>query len=153
MRSCCKQVREFVDFGKHLHGELSKLYEELDERAELERVHMLLEYLSRHEQHMQESLARFEKQSRSGLLDAWLEYSPSLDAEAVIAESNIPDKPSSDDLIKIALALDDTLVKLYREVAEKANDGKVKALFANLLALEESEKTQVVRAAMSLWDM
>lgn len=153
MRSCCKQVREFVDFGKSLHTEFRKLYEQLDEQAELERAHLLLEYLSRHEQHMQEALARFEKESRSGLLDAWLEYSPSLDVAAVIAESNIPNKPSSDDIIKLALAFDDTLVKLYREIAEKAHDGKVKSLFSNLLALEENEKIQVARAAMSLWDM
>lgn len=144
MRSCCKQVREFVAFGKNLHAELRKLYEQLDEQAELERVHMLLEYLSRHEQHMQESLARFEKESRSGLLDAWLEYSPSLDVDAVISQANIPEKSSSDDIIKIALAFDDTLVKLYREIAEKAHDGKVKSLFNNLLALEEGVNPTVV---------
>ncbi len=40
-----------------------------------------------------------------------------------------------------------------REVAEKANNTKVKALFNNLLQLEESEKIQVARAAMMLGEM
>ena len=50
MPSCCKQVREFVDFGKHLHGKLKELYDDLNEHAQLERVKMLLDFLSRHEQ-------------------------------------------------------------------------------------------------------
>ena len=42
---------------------------------------------------------------------------------------------------------------LYREVAEKVNDHKTKAVFQNLLALEEREMIQVARAAMSFADM
>ena len=153
MRSCCKQVREFVDFGKRLHGEIKKLYDELNEHAELERVKMLLDFLSRHEQHMEEALSRFEKKSRSGILDAWLEYSPGLDVEAVMTTCAIPEKPSSDDIVKIAMQFDDTLVNLYREVAEKVTDHRTKEVFRNLLNLEEREKIQVARAAMSLEDM
>ena len=45
MPSCCKQVREFVDFGKHLHGKIKELYDDLNEHAQLERVKMLLEFV------------------------------------------------------------------------------------------------------------
>jgi len=153
MRSCCKQVREFVDFGKHLHGQVKELYETLNEHAALERVKMLLEFLSRHEAHMEESLARFEKDSRKGILDAWLEYSPELNVEAVMARFPVQERPSSDEIIQLAMDFDDTLVKLYREVAEKVNDSKTKEVFKNLLQLEEKEKIQVARAAMALNDM
>ena len=153
MPSCCKQVREFVDFGKHLHGKIKELYEDLNEHAQLERVKLLLDFLSRHEQRMEESLARFEKESRHGILEAWLEYSPGLDVDKVMDRFRLRENPSSDEIIQIAMDFDDALVSLYREVAEKANNSKVKALFNNLLQLEESEKIQVARAAMTLGDM
>jgi len=153
MPSCCKQVREFVDFGKHLHGRIRELFDDLNEHTELERVKMLLEFLSRHEAHMEESLARFEKDSRQGILEAWLEYSPSLDVEAVMQRFKVKDKPSSDEIFQIAMDFDDTLVKLYKEVSEKVNDSRTKQVFKNLLQLEEREKIQVVRAAMALDDM
>ena len=153
MRSCCKQVREFVDFGKHLHGKVKELYEELHEHAELERVKMLLEFLSRHEEHMEESLARFEKDARRGILEAWLEYSPELNVDAVMERFPVKEKPSSDEIIQIAMDFDNTLVKLYQEVADKVNDSKTKEVFKNLLQLEEKEKIQVARAAMMLQDM
>ena len=153
MPSCCKQVREFVDFGKQLHGKLKALFDELNEHAQLERVKMLLDFLSRHEEHMEESLARFEKESRHGLLEAWLEYSPGLDVNKVMCKFHLTENPSSDEIIQLALDFDDTLVNLYKEVVAKANDSKVKEVFKNLLQLEEKEKIQVARAAMMLWEM
>lgn len=153
MRSCCKQVHEFVAFGKQIHGKLKELYEALNEQAQLERVKMLLDFLSRHEEHLEESLARFEKDTRHGILQAWLEYSPNLDVDAVMGSHSLRENPSTDEIIQLALDFDDTLVNLYREVSEKVNDSKVKAVFQNLLQLEEKEKVQVARAAMMLWDM
>jgi hypothetical protein len=153
MPSCCKQVREFVNFGKHLHSTLKRLYEGLNEQAELERVKMLLEFLSRHEEHMEQALARFEHDARRSLLEAWLEYSPALDVDAVMQRFPVSEHPSSDEIIQLALDFDDTLVKLYREIAEKVNDSKTKEVFKNLLQLEEREKIQVARAAMMLADM
>jgi hypothetical protein len=153
MPSCCKQVREFVEFGKHLHGKIKALYERLHEHAELERVKMLLEFLSRHEAHMEESLARFEQYARRGILEAWLEYSPVLDVDAVMARFPVAEKPSSDEIFQLAMDFDDTLVKLYREIAEKVNDSKTKEVFSNLLRLEEKEKIQVARAAMAFDEM
>lgn len=153
MRGCCKQVREFVDFGKHLHARIAERYDQLCEKAELERVKMLLEYLSRHEHHLEQTLARFEKEAHGGMLETWLEYSPTLDVDAVMQASRLPENPSTDAIFAAALAFDDTLVKLYREVAEKTHDPRTRALFQDLLRLEEQEKIQVSRAAMSLRDM
>jgi rubrerythrin len=150
MRSCCKQVKEFLDFGKHLHAEIRKIYGELNEHAELERVKMLLDYLSRHEQHMEEALARFERNARQGILNAWLEYSPTLDVDEVLRNCKLRDGMSADEIVDAAVNFDNTLIELYREVAGKVNDATVKEVFQNLLALEEKEKIQVLRAAMSL---
>lgn len=153
MRSCCKQVKDFVRFGKELHAEIKKLFDDLNEHAELERVKLLLDFLGRHESHMEEALARFEKSSHSGILEAWLEYSPELDVAAVMQQCALPDKPTSDDIFDAAMKFDDTLVQLYREIRTKANDRKTRALFDNLLTLEEKEQIQVARAVMSLADM
>jgi rubrerythrin len=153
MRSCCKQVRDFLDFGKHLHAALKQLYEELNEHTELERIKLLLDYLSRHEAHLEEALARFEKGSRSGILNAWLEYVPDLDVDAVMGKYRVEAVRSSDELIGMAMEFDTVLIELYREVSAKINDPKVKEVFLNLLALEEHEKIQVMRAALSFQDM
>lgn len=153
MRSCCKQVREFIDFGRQLHAAVGAVYDDLNEHAELSRVKMLLDFLIRHERHLEETLSRFEKETRNGILEAWLEYSPELDVEAVVRSCALPPKPSTDEILRAALTFDDALVRLYREVAAKASDHRTQAVFRDLLHLEEREQIQVARAAMSLQDM
>lgn len=48
---------------------------------------------------------------------------------------------------------DETLVRLYKEMAEKAVDARTRALFQDLVNLEQQEQISVSRAAMSLADM
>ena len=153
MASCCKQVRDFVDFGKHLHAEVRKLYEKLGEKAELERVKMLLDYLGRHEQHMEQTLARYEAGAHGIILDGWLEYAPNLDVDAVMQACQLPEEPGTDGIFQAAMTFDDALVNLYREIAAKAVNQNTQALFQDLLHLEQQEKIQVARAVMSLNDM
>jgi hypothetical protein len=48
---------------------------------------------------------------------------------------------------------DETLIRLYQEMAEKAVDARTRALFQDLVNLEQQEQISVSRAAMSLADM
>ena len=52
-----------------------------------------------------------------------------------------------------AMRFDETLVRLYQEMAEKAVDQSTRDLFKDLVNLEQQEKISVSRAAMSLADM
>jgi hypothetical protein len=70
-----------------------------------------------------------------------------------MADCMLSERPSTDEIFSAALAFDDTLVRLYREITAKANDPRIRSLFQDLLQLEEQEKIQVARAAMSLQDM
>ena len=56
-------------------------------------------------------------------------------------------------VFRAAMRFDDTLIALYEEVAGKAVDQTTRTLFADLLHLEQQEKIQVARAAMSLDDL
>jgi hypothetical protein len=153
MHSCCKQVKDFVEYGRQLHAASGRLYETLGDHSEQERVRMLLDYLQRHQRNLENALARFEKNSRDGVLEAWLEYFPDLDVDAVLGSIKLPEQPSSNDIIAAALKFDDTMIELYREIAEKAVDHKTREVFQSLLALEQGETNQIARAALSLQDM
>ena len=153
MPSCCKQVRDFLDFGKDLHAEVRKLYTRLGDSTEQDRVRMLLDFLERHEQHMVQTLARFEHESHAGLLNGWLEYLPALDVDTVFETCRLSEQSSTDEIVAAAMNFDETLVRLYQEMAEKAVDARTRALFQDLVNLEQQEQISVSRAAMSLADM
>lgn len=44
-----EQVKDVLDYGIHLHNQLTELYDSLNQQNDQARVKMLLDYLSRHE--------------------------------------------------------------------------------------------------------
>ena len=63
-----EQVKDVLDYGKTVHADLRKFYESLNEQNEQAHVKMLLDYLSRHESHLEETLERFETGSQHDVL-------------------------------------------------------------------------------------
>ena len=153
MHTCCKQVKDFLDYGRTLHGEIQAYYDKLNEQTDKERIKMLLSYLSRHEQHMEESLQHFEQVTRRDILNIWLEHTPRLNIQDIIEQCALSAGMSLEDVVDLALKFDEALVRLYREVAEKAADARVKAVFQNIVAMEESEKQQMLGNANMLREM
>lgn len=153
MRSCCKQVKEFLDYGRSLHGEIRAYYDSLNEHTDKERLKMLLDYLSRHEHRMEESLRRFEQISRQEILAVWLEHVPRMDVQEIIDQCAFSKEMSLEDIISIAIRFDDAQVNLYREVANRTEDARVKTVFNNIVSMEENEKNQMLRNASMLREM
>ena len=57
-----------------------------------------------------------------------------------------------DELVEMALRIDDYLIALYRQMASEATSSESRQLFDSLVQLEETEKMRTVRAALSAND-
>ncbi|TAN48182.1 MAG: hypothetical protein EPN21_15410 [Methylococcaceae bacterium] len=153
MHTCCKPVKDFLDYGRELHGEIQAFYDTLSEQSDKERVRMLLDYLSRHEKTMEESLHRFEQVTRQSILAVWLEHVPRLSIQEIIDECGIKAGATLDDVLAIALKFDAAMIKLYRDVAENAKDARVKEVFNNIADMEVSEDNKLLRSVSMLREM
>lgn len=147
-----EQVREVLDFGRELHTQIEKFYKKSSAQEQQVRVKMLLDYLSRHEKHMAEGLKHFEEETKKSILDFWLQYAPSAEIEDMIKGLSVHPAMTVDEVIKIAMDFDDALVELYKDVAREADDPDVKAVFENLVEMENHEKLNVMRNTMLLND-
>ncbi len=148
-----EQVKDVLDYSKQLHAQIRQYYDALSEQSVQRRVKMLLDYLSRHEKNMEQSLDVYEQEAKGSVLDVWLQYAPSTDIEGVLKRCVIKPSMSVDEVIKIALEFDDALVELYKEVVREVDDDRVKAAFKNLIEMENQEKFTLVRSAIQLDDM
>lgn len=153
MHTCCKQVRDFLDYGRALHGEIQAYYDALGEHTDKERLKMLLGYLSRHEQRMEESLLRFEQVTRKAVLDVWLSHSPRVNIQEMIGQCDPLENMSLDDMVDVALRFDAAMIKLYRDVAEGTADARVREVFHNIVAMEESDANKLMCDASALREM
>lgn len=153
MHTCCKQVKDFLDYGRGLHGEIQAFYDSLNEHTDKERLKMLLGYLSRHEQHMEESLHRFEQVTRKEILDVWLSHAPRVSIQDMVGQCGVAERMGLDDVVDMALKFDAAMIKLYRDVAEHANDAQVKGVFQNIVSMEESDTNKLLCDASAMREM
>ena len=153
MHTCCKPVKDFLDYGRELHRDIQAFYDTLNEHIDKERIKMLLSYLSRHEQNMEESLHRFEQVTRKEILAVWLEHVPRLNIQNIIDQCEVKEGMSLDDVVDMALKFDAAMLKLYLDVAEHTHDARVKEVFNNIVAMEESEEQKMLYNVTMLREM
>jgi rubrerythrin len=60
---------------------------------------------------------------------------------------------SVDDVVKIAMNFDDALIEIYKEAAREAEDTNAKAMFENLVEMEQKEKQRFIRDTEWMEDM
>lgn len=148
-----KTVKDVVDHSRRLHQQISQLYQDIKQEQSQERVRMLLDYLQRHEDHLEESLDKFEKDKSQKVLDSWFQYVPDQDISAVLEQIEITDHMSVDEVILMALKLDDYFIDLYEGMVEHSSSSAVKSVFQNLLDMEQQEKIRTARTALNMADM
>lgn len=146
-------MKDVVDYSRKLHQQISKLYQEISQDQTQERVKMLLDYLQRHEAHLEKSLNQFEHDKSQAVLDSWFQYAPDQSITEVLESIEITNHMSTDEVIAMALKLDDYFIELYEGMVENASSSAVKSVFQNLLEMEQQEKIRTSRAALTIHDM
>ena len=142
------RVRDILDRARVFHEQLSGFYANMEKTADREKSRILLNYMSRHEQNMVECLARYEKEAANRVLDTWFKFPPEMKECRCFECVDLKPSMSLDDIIDVALKVDQCLLKLYSETAEKSNSQEVRDLFRKLLELEQKEETECLRNAL-----
>jgi len=148
-----KTVKDVVDHSRRLHQQISQLYSEMGQQQPQEKVKMLLDYLQRHEKHLEDALCQFEKDKSQKVLDSWFQYAPDQDLTEVLASIEIKENMSTDEVIGMALKLDDYFIELYENMVESSRSSDAKSVFQNLLDMEKQEKIRTARTALTINDM
>ena len=142
------QTKDILDHARKFHRRLSRFYEDLKDSVEKERTRALLDYLSRHETYLDESLAKFQEQVSNNVLDTFLNYKADTANVSAITEFEISDDMSVDDVVAAAMHFDALLIKFYGDMARKTNSIKVREMFENLLVMEQHEQIELSKQTL-----
>lgn len=145
-------TKDVLDHAREFHGQVGEYYRQLGEKNQKERVKMLLEYMSRHEKHLEENLARYEEDVSGRILNTWFQYPPPPDMLKTCVNLNLEGKENLtvDEVIELALKIDDCLIQLYQQMAAESEFEEVKEVFNNLLEMEKQQEMDLVRDALHL---
>ncbi len=147
-----KTVRDVLQLSQDIHKNAAILYEQLRDQTQRERIDMLLKFLSKHEEELAETLAKVQQDISERILDEW--HQTELTSIANVLEGCKKCHPdiSVQELVNLALKVDDSLISLYRHMSSEASTDEARQLFNNLVVLEENEKMKTARAALSVND-
>lgn len=134
---------------------MSDYYNQTSLQSDIPRLKMLLDYLSRHEKYFEESLVNFEKDSSEKILNTWFKYTP--DSNTLqgcgCEEFQIKSNMTVDEVIQIALKVDQCLINFYQQMTENCVIPEIKEIFDNLLEMEKREDKKMIKDVMLLKEM
>ena len=142
------RTKDILDKAKAFHSNLSDFFDLESVRLDNQLVKMVLHYFMKHEKLMADEIQRFEDDADPDLVNTWFKYAPETLTELMETTVEIPDDADVNDVVMIALALDDKLLEFYKEVADSAVSVKVREAFENLTQQERMEERRLVRDAL-----
>jgi len=147
------QAKEILKYARDFHNQVSKFYQQISDTGQSDRVKLLLDYMIRHEKHLEKSLEDFEQSISSKALEAWYQYSKEQRTFAPLESIKYIANMPVDEIMKIATTIDNCLITSYKGIAETTNVPEVKEIFQNLLEMEEQQKHIKARVALGINDM
>ncbi|MEZ0122578.1 MAG: hypothetical protein AB9Q22_14075 [Candidatus Reddybacter sp.] len=146
-------IQDVVDFARKLHTALSEQYAELEQLSSSERARLMLDHLNRHEQNLAQAMNKYEGDMAKGIAALWLQDVPELQSDELVDKVRGVDLGDVDNIIAVALDVDEYLIKLYQRMADEVDSDEGRAVFNSLITLEDNERHRLSRAAFRLEDM
>ncbi|WP_321529697.1 hypothetical protein [uncultured Desulfuromonas sp.] len=147
------QAKEILEYAREFHRKAGAYYQKLSCQTQSARVKLLLDYLVRHEKHLENALSDYEQSIATKALNSWYQFSKDQRTFQPIESLSFTDEMSVDEIIKIGTTIDNCLIASYKGMADTATSAEVREIFENLLAMEEQEKHVKARIALGINDM
>src|SRR5690606_19078417 len=145
-------VKDVLDYSRKLHEHTRNLYQQLRDHTQREREDMMLTLLAAHENTLADAMASMQEHTSQKVLQEWHQFEPGSISEALQDARELHPDISVDELVKVALRIDDYLISLYRQILSETTSDLARAVFERMIRLEEAEKMRTVRAALSAND-
>jgi hypothetical protein len=120
--------------------QLMTYYLDLSGQSTREGVRLLTDYMARHRRRLAEALERFPAAEYQRICALPLRYEP-VSSECDRFQSVVlPADATAEEVLDLAIQLDECLISLYRQVAQQDVEPEVKDLFESLVRREERDE-------------
>jgi hypothetical protein len=97
--------------------------------------------------------AKYQQGASRAVLNTWFKNAPENPLRTCLSNVAIVADMDTDEVIRIVLAMDRCLVDAFQRIADSAVSEDVKALFQDLITLEQEEEHKLMRDALELEDV
>lgn len=123
--------------------ELMDYYLGVAGQTKREGVRLLTDYMGRHRKRLSEALERFPADEYRRICAFPIRYEPASAECDHFRTIELPPDATAAQVIDIAVALDECLISIYKQVTQQDIDPEVKELFESLVRREERDEIQL----------
>lgn len=147
-----QQTSDIFDDIRLFHNKSSDFFDHLHRSDEKGELKILLDYLTQHEKLREKTIQKYKSENSSKAKDAWFKYVPIKSASSYLKSLEVDSNMSVQDVVQIAMDLDDQLIELYKRLVGNSKNTDIKNIFSSLLLRLKQEKKNLVRDALWLND-
>jgi rubrerythrin len=148
-----EQARSIIDHTRDFHRRISLYYHRLADSTQKQRVKLLLDYMSEHEQRLANCISDYEETAPTSIMNTWFQSASNTDAGKSLQDIELEPNQSVDDIIDLGIQVSECVLVVYRNLVDQVEPESVQQVFANLLSMEEKAQKQFSRDAGRLADL
>jgi len=143
------QTKDILDHARDFHRRLIRFYSSLRPSVQDEITLKLVEDLLEHEKQLEHRLADYEETAANDTLDTFFKYLVAT-TDQTFENYFIPEIVDTEYVIKATRYFDETLMRFYEGMAQRALSIQVKEMLENLRQMEEREQLSLSKLMLSL---
>ena len=147
------QVKNMLDHIRDFHGQLAEYYSQVSNSAGQERIKLLLDHMSKHEKDLQDGLRAYQEAAPRGAMDTYVDCEYCNEILVTCKQTPIAPQTSIAGVTKVAMDVDNCLMRFFREAAQQAETETVRGIFRNLVEMEEAELRRLALGALQATDI
>jgi hypothetical protein len=148
-----EQNFEVFDHLEILHNSLIEVYSDLQKNEVKERTRMLLDYLQKHEESFERSLAYYKELSSKNVQNSLHLQETCNQAIHAIRQLKITGDWNDEEILIKALEVEDCFIAFYKQLSDKAGDKSDREIFVNMAERISMGKKILVRDVGLLRDL
>ena len=141
------QMTDLLRQCQRFHHRLADHYEELEHTVHRDDVRMMLDFMARHERHIEQCIALYQRTAEPGVTHAWIKVAPDDTLKHLLHEGTDDPDMHVEDVIEMAMHFDNALIRTYRQLASSTQNSKLREALESLLDMEECEDRRLA------WDL
>lgn len=136
-------IAQVLEHAEQFEQELVDFYAKLATESSREGVRLLTDYMSRHRKRISEALDKLSPEQIHLITSAPLKYEPKTPDSKCFERLSLPDDATASQVLDAAVALDECLVDLYRQVLAQPLEAEARDLFKSFLWVEKSDEIEL----------
>ncbi|WP_319762663.1 hypothetical protein [Maridesulfovibrio sp.] len=150
MMANVQTAKDVIEQTKAFHAKLGSFYKELSDKAEKERVKLLLDYMSRHHDRLAAIMNQSESDISAHILNTWFMYvHKECDLSPFFSAEIGPDMTTKE-VMEISIDLDKCLLETYEAMVQNDIPEDVREVFQGLLDMEKRENMKLTKNALRI---